>query len=159
MLHFVHHLTHDGQAEPARAVLRHELLDVELRDGHGLERLAVVQNRDIEALTLGIEVHFDVVPGLAVVGMLDDVRGGLVDGEGDTLGLGLVETGGLREEPRELVHHVKVLGLAGKAKLHQGAFSTLVVLTRLTRLTRLVILTGLTGLARHCRRQPAAPAW
>src|SRR3990172_1095658 len=80
VLHLVHHLAHDGEAQTPLALLGDELVEVELRDRHRIESLAFVEDDDVEALALGMEMNLDLVAGLAAAGVLNDVGRSFVDG-------------------------------------------------------------------------------
>ena len=57
-----------------------------------------MEDDDLEAVSLRIEVNFDFVALLSIVGVLDDVGGCFVDGERDLLRFRGLEARRLREQ-------------------------------------------------------------
>ena len=86
---------------------------------------------DIETLPLGIERDLDFAVDRTVVGVLHDVRDGLVHRHGDFVRFGILESGGDRQLLSELVDHVEVATVTGEAELDhrpapRGPFATVV---------------------------------
>ena len=91
--HGVHDAPHEVHSEAARPPLARVSPQVDLRHVAGVDRPSVVDDLDAQIVAGVVVSHLDGAVARAAVGVLDHVRGRLVDRECKLLRLGAVEAG------------------------------------------------------------------